>query len=472
LQNKGDEVVTDFKSKFLGDAEFMKDNLGPALCLAKWKQVSFHLPTGLNNSCYHPPLHQIPVEEIKRNPSALHNTPHKKQQRKLMLDGQRPSECQYCWNMEDNGKLSDRHYRSGEPWAAVDFEKINNATGDEDDIIPSYVEVNFNHACNLKCSYCSPQFSSSWQDEIDRDGAYPTAKPHNAPEHFVGNRKPIPVREHNPYVEAFWKWWPDLYPQLEHFRMTGGEPMLDKNTYRVFDYVLANPSPKLHLNVTSNFSVDEKSWQRYKGYVKELCHEGVLEHFMQYISLDGWGTQAEYMRHGLDFNLLWDRVNQFLTEIPYRNSITFIVTMNNLSVTSLDKLFAGILGLRKTYSNTYQRIWFDTPVLREPAWQSLQLLPESYADKLEHLWVWMIKQTETPDDPFHGFKDYEIARLDRDIAWMRNGQQLDPAYLAASKADFYRFFYEHDRRRGTDFLQTFPEMSAWWSECEYYARTL
>ena len=472
MQNKGDEVVTDFKSKFLGDAEFMKDNLGPALCLAKWKQVSFHLPTGLNNSCYHPPLHQIPVEEIKRNPSALHNTPHKKQQRKLMLDGQRPSECQYCWNMEDNGKLSDRHYRSGEPWAAVDFEKINNATGDEDDIIPSYVEVNFNHACNLKCSYCSPQFSSSWQDEIDRDGAYPTAKPHNAPEHFVGNRKPIPVREHNPYVEAFWKWWPDLYPQLEHFRMTGGEPMLDKNTYRVFDYVLANPSPKLHLNVTSNFSVDEKSWQRYKGYVKELCHEGVLEHFMQYISLDGWGTQAEYMRHGLDFNLLWDRVNQFLTEIPYRNSITFIVTMNNLSVTSLDKLFAGILGLRKTYSNTYQRIWFDTPVLREPAWQSLQLLPESYADKLEHLWVWMIKQTETPDDPFHGFKDYEIARLDRDIAWMRNGQQLDPAYLAASKADFYRFFYEHDRRRGTDFLQTFPEMSAWWSECEYYARTL
>jgi hypothetical protein len=254
--------------------------------------------------------------------------------------------------------------------------------------------------------------------------------------------------------------------------MTGGEPMLDKNTYRVFDYVLANPSPKQHLKVTSNFSVDEKSWQRYKGYVKELCHEGVLEHFMQYISLDGWGTQAEYMRHGLDFNLLWDRVNQFLTEIPYRNSITFIVTMNNLSVTSLDKLFAGILGLRKTYSNTYQRIWFDTPVLREPAWQSLQLLPESYADKLEHLWVWMIKQTETPDDPFHGFKDYEIARLDRDIAWMRNGQQLDPAYLAASKADFYRFFYEHDRRRGTDFLQTFPEMSAWWSECEYYARTL
>jgi hypothetical protein len=59
--------------------------------------------------------------------------------------------------------------------------------------------------------------------------------------------------------------------------------------------------------------------------------------------------------------------------------------MNNLSVTGLPALFAGILGLRKIYSNTYQRIWFDTPVLRQPAWQSLQLLPESYAEKLEHL---------------------------------------------------------------------------------------
>ena len=119
--------------------------------------------------------------------------------------------------------------------------------------------------------------------------------------------------------------------------------MLDKNTYRVFDYVLANPKPDLHLNVTSNFSVDEKSWQKYLGYVMELCEGEKIEHFMQYISLDSFGCQAEYIRHGLDFDLLWDRVNQFLTQIPGRNSVTFIVTMNNLSVTGLPNLFAGCI---------------------------------------------------------------------------------------------------------------------------------
>ena len=455
------------KSVFMGSAEQMAEQLGPALCLAKWKQVSLHLPTGLNNSCYHPPLHAIDPEAIKTNPAALHNTEHKKAQRVIMLQNERPSECSYCWNMEDQNKLSDRHYRSGEPWAAVDFERIKNSTGTETDVIPSYVEVNFNNACNLKCSYCSPQFSSSWGDEVHRYGAYPTAIPHNAPEHFTGTRRVIPAREDNPYVEAFWAWWPTLYPELKHFRMTGGEPLMDKNTYRVFDYVLANPNPDLHLNVTSNFSVEDALFEKYMGYAKQLCTPDI-EHFMQYVSLDsGSGPQAEYIRSGMSADRVVRNVNRFLKEIPHRNSLTFIITMNNLSVTGFQPLMEWILHLRKTHSTTYQRVWFDTPVLRQPAWQSLQILPESYAQQLEQAKAYMQANLATESNPLHGFKDYEVARLDRDIAWMRSAQTQDHS---KNKADFYRFFSEHDRRRGTDFAATFPEMRGWWKECEYHAR--
>ena len=459
--SKGDQ------SRFMSSAEQMQADLGPALCLAKWKQVSFHLPTGLNNSCYHPPLHQITADDLTRT-GGLHNTAHKKAQRVMMLKNEKPGECQYCWNMENLGKLSDRHYRSGEPWAAVDLERIKNSTGLEDDVVPSYVEVNFNHACNLKCSYCSPQFSSSWGDEIDRLGAYPTSKPHNAPEHFVGNRRPIPARESNPYVDAFWAWWPTLYPQLEHFRMTGGEPLMDKNTYRVFDYVLASPSPKLHLNVTSNFSVEDSLFEKYLNYTKQLCTPNI-EHFMQYVSLDsGRGTQAEYIRHGMSADRVVRNVNRFLTEVPTRNSLTFIITMNNLSITGFRDYMEWILHLRRTHSSTYQRVWFDTPVLREPAWQSLQILPESYARQLESARDFMLANMITEANPLHGFKDYEVQRVERDIAWMREGQLQEHA---VAKADFYRFFSEHDRRRGTDFLKSFPEMRSWWAECEYHART-
>ena len=81
----------------------------------------------------------------------------------------------------------------------------------------------------------------------------------------------------------------------------------------------------------------------------------------------------------------------------------------------------------------------------------------------------MQENLETEATRFKGFKDYEVARLDRDIAWMRNGQQLDHEYIKKNKADFYRFFNEHDRRRETNFIKTFPDMKEWWSECKYIA---
>ena len=440
----------------------MLDGVSPSLCLAKWKQVSLHLTTGMNNSCYHPPLHPIDTVEIAINPAALHNTQQKKEARMQMMAGERPSECSYCWAMEDNGKFSDRVYRSGEPWAAKDFNAIV-ATPDAD-VTPSYVEVNFNHACNLACSYCSPQFSSTWMQEAKKHGPYPTTTPHNDIKYFVGNRGPIPNREYNPYVEAFWKWWPELYKELIHFRMTGGEPLMDKNTYRVFDYVLENPNPNLHLNVTSNFSVDNGLWVKYLNTVKELC-DGRIEHFMQYVSLDSMYGQAEYIRAGMNFGQVWQRVHQYLGKIENYNSLTFIITMNNLSIHKLRQYLEAILSLRQAYSRTYQRVWFDTPVLRTPDWQSLQILPEHYADKLDEIVDWMKLNLETPADPYHGFKDYEVERLERDIAWMRNGT----TDLERKKADFYKFFVEYDRRHKYNFLKTFPELEAFWEECKYYA---
>ena len=457
------------KSDFMTAADKMKDQLGLALCLAKWQQVSLHLPTGLNNSCYHPPLHPIDATALKDNPGALHNTEHKKHQRVMMLKQEKPSECSYCWNIEAHGQLSDRHYRSGEPWAAEHYKAIKNSKGDED-VVPSYVEVNFNNACNLACSYCSPQFSSTWMAEVEKWGGYPTSTVHNDSSHFVGRNRPIPARDYNPYVEAFWEWWPELYPKLKHFRMTGGEPLMDKNTYKVFDYVLALPNPELHLNVTSNFSVEDGLFNKYMDYVKQLCGTQI-EHFMQFVSIDsGIPSHAEYIRHGLNFNRMYANAQRFLEEIPYRNSLTFIITMNNLSVLGLQHQLDWILSMRRRFSSTYQRVWFDTPLLRTPTWQSLQILPPVYVGVLERAADWMELNLETEEDPFHGFKDYEVQRMRRDIDWMREGCNLDPDYVKLQRADFYRFFNEHDKRRKTDFLTTFPEMREFWNECKYYAQ--
>ena len=224
------------------------DNISPSMCFAKWKQVTLHLQTGHNHSCHHPKTHKTPIEEIKKDPSALHNTSFKKEQRKMMMNGKRPSECDYCWRVEDSAKdksvLSDRYTKSFEPWAQ-DYKQEILEKGTAS-INPSYLEVSFSNVCNFKCSYCAPEISSKWMEEIKQHGAYPTSTNFNNLENVAKqNKMPIPHKDPNPYVDAFWKWWPELYKDLRVFRITGGEPLMTKNTFKVLDYVLENPNPKI-----------------------------------------------------------------------------------------------------------------------------------------------------------------------------------------------------------------------------------
>jgi hypothetical protein len=148
------------------------DSVGKGMCLAKWTQVTMQLQTGHNHSCHHPATHKISKTEIARNPSALHNTKFKKLKRKEMLSGGRPTECDYCWNVEDNSdRFSDRVFKSGEQWSWDYKEEIFNSDWRQD-YNPKYVEVAFSNACNFKCSYCGPAFSSKWVEEIEKFGGY------------------------------------------------------------------------------------------------------------------------------------------------------------------------------------------------------------------------------------------------------------------------------------------------------------
>jgi len=212
-------------------------------------------------------------------------------------------------------------------------------------------------------------------------------------------------------------------------------------------------------------------FEKYLDYAKRLCTGENVEHFMQFVSVDTWGEQAEYIRPGLDFERLQKNVERFLTEIPGRNSVTFIITMNNLCIPGIQEFLKWVIKLRAKHSTTYQRVWFDTPLLRQPQWQSLQIMPESYVWQLEQVLKWM-QDHELKEEvhKFVGFKDFEINKMRRDIAWMRS----KPIHLNIKRnmIDFYRFFIEHDHRHKTVFTEVFPEMTEFWAECKYYAESV
>ena len=135
----------------------------------------------------------------------------------------------------------------------------------------------------------------------------------------------------------------------------------------------------------------------------------------------------------------------------------------------------GILELREKWSKENQfamgwevpeqRIWFDIPLLRAPAWQSIHVLPSEYQAYMEEAIAFM-EQNKSNEEyvDYKGFKDFEIAKAKRNLRVMRS--ELTKEKLIRDRADFYKFFTEHDRRRDTNFLATFPEMHDFWFICE------
>jgi len=493
--------------KAASNAEQQLQEISPTMCYAKWAQVSLHLTNGRTHSCYHPPTHAIDLEEIKVNPSALHNTKQKKAERKQMIEGTRPEGCSYCWKIEDVGSRSDRVYRSGEYWAQNSREDII-ASSHTGDVTPRYVEVNFNQACNFKCSYCSPHLSTTWEKEIKEHGPYAvTYGEHNNLESLQkAGLMPIKVaQEDNPYVDAFWKWWPDLYKKLEVFRMTGGEPLMDVNTFKVLDYVYEHPNAWLELSITSNMCPPkEMLMDKFVSSIQKLEEIQIWEeperfnpdsgnnwyvstackNFSVFVSCDGYGKQAEYMRNGLDFDILQKNVKRLLTETD-NTSITFINTFNALSLTSFIPWLEWILELRQEFSKQNQgtkykkipnrdgvehpdyvirpkqRIWFDIPILRSPQWQSIQVLPKEYESYLEDAIAFMEANKANEDIiDYTGFKDFEIDKARRNLEIMR--EEMPAGEMEHARKNFYNFFSQHDERRNTDFVETFPEMKDWW----------
>ncbi len=463
------------------------DEVSPTFCLAKWKQVSINLTAGLTHSCYHPPEHRIPLNELAIDPSALHNTSFKKSERQLMIEGKRPEGCSYCWKIEDSPgeHVSDRQYHSLGLHAMqpnVYDEIVTNPNPADYNVVPSNVEINFSGVCNFKCSYCSPHLSTEWKKEIDKFGPYPTTIPHNSVDYFkqVG-LMPIPAREYNPYVEAFWKWWPELYQSLSLFRMTGGEPLMDVNTYKVMEYIADNPKKKLHLALTTNLCPDKKLLDKFFASLDKIKEKKALSEVTLYVSCDAYGPRAEYIRNGMDFDYLVQNADTFLNN--YRSttgiifSLSFISTINCLSITSLREFIEKtVIGLRRKYNidenrNYKQRTFFDTPILHSPAWQSIQILPARYRDILRNDIAYfkekvIFEHDSMEDEAYAQLRDFEVAKLERVLSWMEQGDNLPPEKIKADRADFYRFFSEHDERRGTNFLETYPEMEDFWILCK------
>ena len=433
-----------------------------SFCAAKWYNATIWLGSGQTTSCHHPLPHQIDINAALINPKAIHNTPKKKEERRMMQQGERPGGCEYCWKIEDMYKdpkyagvdvpepISDRVYKT----VIYDDKDLEDAfhTPPEQDVDLQTLEIAFDRTCQFACSYCNPAFSTSWVRDIHRNGAY-TDLVSDGRNHFThthDSSQLYTIHDTNPYVESFFKWWEtDLHRTLKELRITGGEPLMSGYTWRLIDWFQANKgksTTRLAINSNLGFEQDklEKLLDATQGIELDL-----------YTSNESIGRHAIYIRDGLDWNQ-WSSNVSYLLDSKRLRGLHVMCTINALCLLSLTEFLWMIVKLKQKYGK--DSINFSLNILRFPSFQSPLILPlamrQEFANELRRF-------CNAAGEYVH---EYEYNQLSRLVDYLRTVDSPHSGALSQEilQRDFKNFYQQYDQRRGKDFRHTFPQLTEWY----------
>ncbi len=433
------------------------DSVSPSFCAAKWLNASIHLGHGYTHSCHLPIPHPIDEKALKDNPSAIHNTEHKKKQRQKMLTGVRPAECEYCWKIEDIGRenISDRVYKS-KIYSQEDIDFIAKQDPSKD-IIPRTLEISFDRVCNFACSYCNAGYSTTWGKDIKTNGAYQNMTTDGAGAyHNTGEwAEPYgPLNKGNPYVEAFFNWWPTLSEKLQELRVTGGEPMMGNGLWRLLESMSTQHLPHMRFAVNSNLGIKDELLTKLIA----ATHKLDVKSFDLYTSCEAFGDQADYLRDGLHYATWRKNLIRFIENANFR-SVTIMMTLPSLALFSITDFMDDMMTVKKKFG--HNKPLLDLNILRWPSFMSPLAMPDHIKDhcrkKLEK-WLELNKHNEH-------LGDGEIAQIKRLIDYI---ETVDKPHRRTTEdklklqQDFKSFYQQYDVRRNKNLETTFPPILTDW----------
>jgi organic radical activating enzyme len=426
-----------------------------SFCGAKWYNATIWLGSGMTTSCHHPLPHKVSMEDLINNPKALHNTSKKKEERAMMQSGERPAGCEYCWKIEDIGRenISDRVYKTV-IYSDEDLDRAYNLDASRDVDLQT-LEIAFDRTCNFSCSYCNPAFSSTWANDLDRNGPY-TGLVSDGRNHFTHNHASSQLYrfgESNPYVDAFFKWWEsDLHKTLKELRLTGGEPLMSGDTWKLIEWFKSNDTD-MKFAMNSNLGAKDSLIDQ----LIDATHS--MKHFHLYTSNESIGPQSEYIRDGL----VWDKWNNNVDRILRDGNLEgfhMMCTINALCLDSLPEFLDHCLEWKDLCGRDYPT--FSLNILRFPSFQSPLVLPDTirnnYKIKLQH-WFDINKDNTL----LHEFERNQVQRL-IDYLDVVKTPHVGAAEQLVLQQDFKKFFTQYDQRRGKNFTETFPALAEWYNE--------
>lgn len=256
-------------------------------CQLKWTWSTIHLYTGETNSCHRVNESKIDPEKFDR----FHNTEKKLNDRKLMLQGEWPQGgCEYCSNIERAGGKSDRQFQ-------IEIPNLVPPELDVDptaiDVTPRIVEVYLDNVCNMSCIYCEDKFSSRIQQENLKYGEF---KRNTLEIKNTSNK----IDNFESMSSKFWDWMETNYSTLRRFHVLGGEPFFQSQFETCLLFLEQHSNPELEFNIVSNLKVSRRKLELFLERIKLLLKQKRIKRFDLTCSIDCWGDEQEYIRHGIN----------------------------------------------------------------------------------------------------------------------------------------------------------------------------
>jgi organic radical activating enzyme len=451
------------------------DTKSESFCGAKWFNSTIWLRPGRTASCHHNPGHNIDLEEIKTNPSAIHNTAIKKEERRMMQRGEKPLNCQYCWTYEElhPDNLGDRVFLSKHS-SEEDLQRAFDAPWDED-IDLDYIEVAFDRTCQMACSYCWPGASTTWVKDLKKNGPYvnlPTdIRNHHS--HVSYDDDGFDYGSDNPYINAFFKWWDQsLHKSIKTFKITGGEPFMSGYLWDFFDMLVEGRfKTDAKISICTNLGIPTEKVQKFLDIVEKT---GL--NFEITTSGEAFGKKGTYVRDGLDWDTFVRNFELIRNSPLIKNPIFIMGTVNAPAVDG----FLGFLNWvkeQKEAAGSPGAVNYSITPVRFPTYQNLFILPM----ELRQQYSQEIRDYMHDPDNLKWFNEYDLVNINRFIHYVATaevphkevkiGWDKDKDFDKENRTfdvdelskDFKSFFTQFDQRRGNSFVETYPRLADWYN---------
>ena len=305
------------------------------------------------------------------SPKELWNSEGMKLVRKKMWQGEKLSQCRHCYYQESVNRESYRQ-RSNKEWLEkTGVKKIISESVKNDFHVkesPVYLDLRPGNLCNLKCRMCNPGNSSKieveWKKLADNKDFQKAIGPRSSmfkskktEDGFVSWEK----------KEEFWKDMEGWLSGVRKIYLTGGEPTLIKNNWRLINHLIeSGQSQSVSLVFNINCTQVPDSLLNTFDHFENVCLN---------LSLDGHEAVNDYIRYPSDWSQIEDNVKKILRAAKGKSvdiRVTPVAQVYN--IVNLCELFHWVDNLEEEFST---RIVIELLILdKDPDCLDIRILPE------------------------------------------------------------------------------------------------